>query len=525
MINNDFFHQPTMPGIKPETSQQQETVKVPEAIGKYKVESFLSKGGMSILYLGTHPETKDPIIIKVLSPKFLSNPDVVQRFTNEAEIIAMTKHPNIVQMYGYGEWEGGFYIAMEYIPGTSLRQYILQTPISLSRALEIIIDIAYALCHLHAHGVIHRDLKPENILITEKGEIKVIDFGISQLLKVTPEGTLQKSQLLGTPIYMSPEQRENPESVSFPSDIYSLGIIAYELILGKLSHGQIHLSLMPKGMQRILQKTLQPESDDRYQDVVDFIAEVSAYKNSTTLQKEKKATDSISELAESMRAAQMALIATTPPSWPEMEIGFIGHQAGLAGIFHDFFEIPQGAFGFVAGESSSKSVDGIIKAAVLRGMLRSLCRIDPTPLGLMTLLNEIIINDKMNQTFFLNYLYLNPSHNEFRYISCSYGNLWKISTENTRPEKIISDNPPLGESLDTQFCEIQGEWREGEAVIVHACENRALLSEQAMESLLQDEATRTPQKQVEALIRKMRISSNKLFQECSVAFASFLRKH
>lgn len=524
MTIDDFHHQPTMPGVKPD-SQIVHLPKIPESIGKYKIESLLSKGGMSILYLATHPETKDPIIIKVLSPKFLSNPEVVKRFTNEAEIIALTNHNNIIQMFGYGEWEGGFYIAMEYIQGISLRQYILQTPISLTRALEIIIDIAYALCHLHSHGVIHRDLKPENILITETGEIKVIDFGISQLLKVnTAEGNQARSQLLGTPIYMSPEQRENPESVSFPSDIYSLGIIAYELILGKLSHGQIHLSLMPKGMQKILQKTLRPDVTERYQDVVDFIAEVSAYKNSTTIQKEKKASDSISELAEGMRSAQMALVATAPPSWPEVEVGFLGHQAHLPGIYHDFFEIAGGAFGYVAGESSSRTVDGVIHAAVLRGMVRSLSRIAPKPAELMTLLNEIIVKDKMNQTFFVHYLYLNPQHNEFKYISCSYGNLWKLQKESLRPVRLNSENPPLGESLESTYSEITGEWMVGDLLILHSYDQKTLLPVEALESVLSEEAGRTPQKQVESLMRKLRTSSNKQFQESAVAFASFLRK-
>ena len=262
---------------------------IPALIGPYKIESLLERGGMSILYLGTHPETKEPVTIKVLSPKYLSNPEVVKRFLNEAEIIAMADHPNIVKLYGYGEWAGGLYIAMEFIQGISLRQYLLQTPMSVKKALEIIVDIAYALCHLHTHGVIHRDLKPENILVTETGQIKVIDFGISQLLTEKSErGGGSKARLIGTPIYMSPEQKENPETVTYPSDIYSLGIIAYELVLGKLSHGQIHISLMPKGLQKILNKTLQYKPEDRYHDIVDFISDITSYLNSASMQKEKK---------------------------------------------------------------------------------------------------------------------------------------------------------------------------------------------------------------------------------------------
>ena len=186
IAKDDFYKQDTPPeGIVKVVKNYfpQDSTEIPKMIGPYKIESLIEKGGMSLIYLGVHPDTKEPTTIKVLLPKYLFHPEVVKRFLTEAEIVsAMTDHPNIVKLYGHGEWEGGLYIAMEYIQGVSLRQKLLQSPISLKKALEIIIDIAYALCHLHTHGVIHRDLKPENILITDSSEVKVIDFGVAQLL-------------------------------------------------------------------------------------------------------------------------------------------------------------------------------------------------------------------------------------------------------------------------------------------------------------------------------------------------------
>lgn len=149
------------------SSKKLPTKPIPKKIGPYMVEALLEKGGMSVLYLATHPETKEPITLKVLFPDFVSNPEMKERFLREANIIAMANHANIVKLYGQGEWEGGLYIAMEYIQGISLRQYMLRHMISLKHALEIVMEISHALIHLHAHGVIHRDLKPENILITE----------------------------------------------------------------------------------------------------------------------------------------------------------------------------------------------------------------------------------------------------------------------------------------------------------------------------------------------------------------------
>ena len=137
---------------------------------------------MNFLYLGTDLETDQPVAIKILLPKFANRKDITERFLREAEILELANHPNIVKMYSHGPWEHGYYIAMEFIVGGSLRQYLLETPLSLKRSLEIILEIAYGICHLHTHGIIHRDLKLENILVTEEGEIKVIDFGIAQLI-------------------------------------------------------------------------------------------------------------------------------------------------------------------------------------------------------------------------------------------------------------------------------------------------------------------------------------------------------
>ena len=195
-------------------------------------------------------------------------------------MIALSNHPNIVKLYGQGEWEKGLYIAMELIRGVSLRQFIMQHSLSMRRALEIILQVAYALMHLHSHGVIHRDLKPENILITEEGEIKVIDFGIAALHSKVQAETEKKvadlSRFLGTPNYMSPEQKQDPSSVTFAADIYSLGIILYELITGKLSYGTINLTSLPKGLKRIATKALAISVKERYQNISDFIHDISA---------------------------------------------------------------------------------------------------------------------------------------------------------------------------------------------------------------------------------------------------------
>jgi serine/threonine protein kinase len=248
-----------------------ESFPLPEQIGPYKIERLLKKGGLSLIYLGVHPAASEPLVIKVLLPKYLKHQELKARFLKEAKIIETAHHPNIVRLYDVGEWEQGLYIAMEFIRGVSLRQFIQEQSFSLQRAVSIILEIAEALAHLHAHGVIHRDLKPENILIAETGAIKLIDFGISQLISEE----IQTQKRMGTPFYMSPEQLKDPAQITPLTDIYALGIIAYELILGKSICGIIQLSQIPPPWQPMIEKALQADPALRYQNIRSFIADMS----------------------------------------------------------------------------------------------------------------------------------------------------------------------------------------------------------------------------------------------------------
>ncbi len=531
--DTDFHKQLTQIGIPQDLkSTPTPSPSIPKMIGPYKIESLLEKGGMSILYLGLHPETQEPTTIKALLPRFLSHPDVVERFLTEAEIIAMSDHPNIVKLYGHGEWEGGLYIAMEYIQGISLRQALLQSPISFKKALEIIIDIAYALCHLHTHGVIHRDLKPENILITETGQVKVIDFGIAQLLtEKTASGAPGKQRLIGTPIYMSPEQRENPESVSYPSDIYSLGIIAYELVLGKLSHGQIHLSLMPKGLQKILNKSLQPNPTDRYQDIVDFITDVSAYLNSTNLQKENRVGDQLSEILEHLRNAQDTLAPQQPPTWEGLEIGLVSPKGlNTYGIYYDFFSFPDGTYGIIMGESSAKGAEGVIYTTLLRGMVHALRNLTNQPIELATMLNKLLINDKVDQVFALSYIRLSPKENKLHFLSCGYGTLWHLPAGTKSITKIDTTNLAIGIDSDIEFSEVSVPWEKNDCLVLGSLIPDSLegnddeeFSEDIFQQALLESGHLHPQKIVETVLRKTKLSLSKILHERTPTLISIQR--
>jgi serine/threonine protein kinase len=509
----DISKNPTLVSLEEE---EEKKPLLPKHIGGYKIESLLNKGGMSLLYLGIHPQTHQPITIKVLSRHYLSEPEMVERFLHEAQIIEMTSHPNIVKIYGHGRWEGGVYIAMEFIQGLTLRQLILQQTMSMKRALEIVLQISHALAHLHAHGVIHRDLKPENILLTAQGGVKVIDFGIAALYSTDDKNLPVKKRIMGTPAYMSPEQRENPLGVSFNSDIYSLGIITYELVLGRLSHGVIHLALMPRGLQKILSKALQSNPKDRYEDIIDFIHDLSAYLASDEMKKEMRGSDYLGELNESLKEAQQQLIPEKLPVWPRTEMAIASNcSTALSSVYYDFFQ-KNGVYHIVLGESIATGVEGLLYIAILRGMIRALSQKTDSAVDLISSLNRLILDEGREQSYALSYVTLVPSENRFSYISCGYSPLWYLPSGASVPRRLAADNLGLGISPDMDVLEIESNWSVGDTMILHTFQAGLSKSikdletdeKQFLDALLENFYL-APKQQVEAIFRTVSASKTK----------------
>lgn len=470
MSESSFYKQNTMPEL---ISNDQE-ILLPATIGPYKIESLLNKGGMSLLYLGLDPEKKKTLAIKVLSPSYVTHPEAVDRFLKEAKVIGMTNHPNIVKLYGQGEWEKGLYIAMEWIHGISLKQFIMQHSLSMRRALEITLQVAYALLHLHSHNVIHRDLKPENILMTEEGEVKVIDFGIAQLHE--EKELPSTSRYLGTPNYMSPEQKKDPSSVTFASDIYSLGIILYELIMGKLSYGIVHLTSLPKGLKKVVERTLAISLEERYRNISEFIHDISQYLNSKDLERERPGIDQAKELYERIQKANLNLSPIALPIWPQMEIGIAkGRGKQQLGLYYDLFHLPNNTFLILIAAALSNSIEAAISVAALRGMIRmQLDQFTPETkttfhlISFIEKLNRLLLQDMSGEQFAINCVHLDPLRDLVAYISCGFGPLLLIPEGHIEPRILSSSNDLLGVSATTEFSETTGNWNPEDILFFHS---------------------------------------------------------
>ncbi len=468
-----FHKQPTIPGL---VEGQLEGLEMPESIGPYKVESLLNQGGMSLLYLGSLPEKNIPIAIKVLSPKLLTNQEMVRQFLKEAQIIGLTDHPNIVKLYGQGEWAKGLYIGMEFIQGISLRQFITQQSLSLKGTLDIVLQVAYALLHLHTHGVTHRDLKPENIVITETGQVKVIDFGIAQLMYDTEESFIAgQGRLIGTPNYMSPEQKKNPLEVTGATDIYSLGVITYELIIGKLSLGAINLNLLPKGLQYIVGKALQPTLKKRYQDIVDFITDMTKYLRSGAWEKEKKEKSEAKEIWGNLTDQYLTFLPKTTPKLNGIELGIAKPRpAHSFGLFYDFVNFTNGNTLLFITHFPENHFDMIPLISYLKGMLDT--HLYPyehstaenfSPSQFIGELNTHVFKTKL-PPFACSLLYLTPAQDQFLYLSCGFESLWHFIGGQEQPHYLQMTNPLIGEKPNFEFYETSDNWDPGDILIPHS---------------------------------------------------------
>ena len=266
--------------------------------GRYEILDVLGVGGMAVVYKAKCHKLNRMVAIKVLKDDFLEDADFRGRFHAEGQAVAMLSHPNIVSVYDVSSTDTVDYIVMELIEGITLKQYIEKKgALNANETLHFANQIAKALEHAHSRGIVHRDIKPHNIMVLRNGSVKVADFGIAR--SIAKGNTLQK-EALGSVHYISPEQAKG-EHVDARSDIYSLGVVMYEMSTGKQPYegsSPVNVALqhinstpvlptalnlqIPAGLEQIIMKAMAQNPEDRYSSAVELQSAIEQFQKDPT---------------------------------------------------------------------------------------------------------------------------------------------------------------------------------------------------------------------------------------------------
>ena len=242
-----------------------------EKFPQLEILELVGSGGMGAVYKARQPGLDRLVALKILPQEVGGDSAFAERFTREARAMARLGHPNVVSVYDFGQADGLYYFVMEFVDGANLRETIEAGRLRSEEALAIVPQICDALQFAHDEGIVHRDIKPENILIDKKGRVKIADFGLAKLLGKAPgDLTLTGTgQVMGTPHYMAPEQMEKPLKVDHRVDIYSLGVVFYEMLTGELPIGRFAPPSkkveVDVRLDEVVLRALENEPERRYQ--------------------------------------------------------------------------------------------------------------------------------------------------------------------------------------------------------------------------------------------------------------------
>jgi tRNA A-37 threonylcarbamoyl transferase component Bud32 len=250
-----------------------------------EILQLVGQGGMGAVYKARQPKLDRLLALKILPPEVARDPTFAERFTREARSMARLNHPNIVTIFDFGEADGLFYFSMEFVDGNNVRELMQSGALTPAVALQIIPQVCDALRYAHDEGVVHRDIKPENILLDKKGRVKIADFGLAKIVGLSPAYlTLTGThEVMGTLYYMAPEQMKRSHSVDHRADLYSLGVVFYEMLTGELPVGRFappsHKARVDGRLDSIVLRALSREPEHRYQDAAELKKDVEVVKS------------------------------------------------------------------------------------------------------------------------------------------------------------------------------------------------------------------------------------------------------
>jgi len=271
-----------------EQKEEYAPVKEGDVLSGFRIEERIGAGAMAVVYKATQLSLGRPVALKILPRKFADIDLFVEQFESETDALASLNHPNIVSIIDRGRQGDTYFFAMEYVEGTTLAEIMRAGRLNREFFIKIMMQTADALRYAHARGIVHRDIKLANIMLNDQGNVKVADFGLAALIAESQEPKTKKSTVMGTPDYMSPEQRLDASAVDERSDLYSLGVAMYETLTGSLPSGvppvppsKINKAVDPT-LDGIVLTCLKQDRADRYQTAAELLEVLQSYQHQLT---------------------------------------------------------------------------------------------------------------------------------------------------------------------------------------------------------------------------------------------------
>lgn len=278
VFTDDSPTAPPLPSLTPE--------QLAPNFPQLEILEYLGRGGMGVVYKARQKTLNRIVALKLLAPERVGDPKFAERFTREAQALAALSHPNIVTIHDFGQAGGFYFLLMEFIDGANLRQLLRARKFTPEEALAIVPPLCDALQFAHERGIIHRDIKPENLLLDKAGRVKIADFGIAKMLGTTGSDSAASGaevenvtrSVLGTPGYSAPEQNNDPQRVDSRADIYSLGVVFYEMLTGEMPGKRIEPPSkkvhMDVRLDAVVMRALENTPELRWQTAEEFRTQV-----------------------------------------------------------------------------------------------------------------------------------------------------------------------------------------------------------------------------------------------------------